>query len=53
VLIYADHGYQIDNMEALAVHKDASGSVVLTLVSDDNLSRLQRTILLQFSLTEP
>ena len=53
MLIYADHGYQIDNMEGLAVHQDASGSVVLTLISDDNFSRLQRTLLLQFTLTEP
>jgi len=40
-------------MEGLAVHQDASGSVVLTLISDDNFSRLQRTLLLQFTLTEP
>ncbi len=52
VLIYADHGYQIDNMEGLAVHRDASGDLVLTMVSDDNFSRIQRTLLLQFTLTE-
>lgn len=53
VLIYADHGHQIDNMEGLSVHEDAAGELVLTVVSDDNFSRLQRSILLQFTLAEP
>jgi hypothetical protein len=52
VLIEADMGYQIDNMEGLSVHRDG-GAVVLTLVSDDNFSMLQRTLLLQFTLEEP
>ena len=51
VLIAADMGFQIDNMEGLAVHRDkASGDIVLTMISDDNFSILQRTILLQFTL---
>jgi hypothetical protein len=37
-------------MEGLSVHRTAAGDVVLTLVSDDNFSPLQRTILLQFKL---
>jgi hypothetical protein len=37
-LIFADMGYQIDNMEALAVHRASDGALVLTLVSDDNFS---------------
>ena len=49
-LIFADMGYQIDNMEGLSVHRAADGAVVLTIVSDDNFSALQRTILLQFTL---
>jgi hypothetical protein len=49
-LIFADMGYQIDNMEGLSVHRDNSGALVLTLVSDDNFSPLQRTLLLQFTL---
>ncbi|HEX2216191.1 MAG TPA: esterase-like activity of phytase family protein, partial [Xanthobacteraceae bacterium] len=53
VLIEADAGYQIDNMEALAVHRTGAGEIVLTIVSDDNFSALQRTLLLQFTLTEP
>jgi hypothetical protein len=49
-LIFADMGYQIDNMEGLAVHRDKAGETVLTMVSDDNFSFVQRTILLQFTL---
>lgn len=51
-LIFADMGHQIDNMEGLSVHRDSSGALVLTLVSDDNFSPLQRTLLLQFTLVE-
>jgi hypothetical protein len=52
VLIEADMGHQIDNMEAIGVHRDAKGEIVLTLVSDDNFSPLQRTILLQFTMLD-
>lgn len=51
-VVSADMSYQIDNMEGLSVHRTAGGDVVLTLVSDDNFSPLQRTILLQFRLVE-
>jgi hypothetical protein len=51
-LIFADMGYQIDNMEGLSVHRAGDGELILTLVSDDNFSILQRTILLQFKLVE-
>ncbi len=43
---------EIDNMEGLALHEDASGRTVLTLVSDDNFNPLQRTLLLQFELDD-
>jgi hypothetical protein len=49
-LMFADMGYQIDNMEGLSVHREPSGALVLTLISDDNFSPLQRTLLLQFTL---
>lgn len=49
-LIQADLGYQIDNMEAIGVHKTPSGETVLTLISDDNFSPIQRNLLLQFTL---
>lgn len=51
-LLFADHGYQIDNMEGLSAHTDASGAIILTLISDDNFSFLQRTVLLQFKLAQ-
>lgn len=51
-LIEADMGFQIDNMEGLSVHRAPDGATVLTLVSDDNFSILQRTLLLQFTLLE-
>ncbi len=51
VLLEANMGQEIDNMEALAIHTDAKGETVLTLLSDDNFnSFLQRTLLLQFTL---
>jgi len=53
VLFEVDLGYEIDNMEGLSVHRLPGGEVVLTLVSDDNFSALQRTLLLQFTLAEP
>tara|TARA_R100001129_G_scaffold180962_3_gene159634 strand:- start:6196 stop:7209 length:1014 start_codon:yes stop_codon:yes gene_type:complete len=52
VLLDADFGYQIDNMEGLAVSTDADGTVRLTLISDDNHSILQRNMLLEFRLVE-
>jgi hypothetical protein len=53
ILFEADLGYEIDNMEGLSVHRGAGGETVLTLISDDNFSVLQRTLLLQFTLAEP
>jgi hypothetical protein len=51
-LFEADMGYQIDNMEGISTHRTAAGELILTMVSDDNFSFLQRTILLQFKLYE-
>lgn len=53
ILLEADLGYQIDNMEGLSVHQADDGELILTLVSDDNFSPIQRTLLLQFTLLEP
>jgi hypothetical protein len=53
ILFEADLGYEIDNMEGLSVHRSAGGETVLTLISDDNFSMIQRTLLLQFTLAEP
>lgn len=48
----ADLGQEIDNLEGIDAHVTAEGETVLTLVSDDNFSVLQRTLLLQFTLIE-
>ena len=50
VLLEADDRLNIDNMEAIAAHRGASGETVLTLMSDDNFSPLQRTLIMQFTL---
>jgi hypothetical protein len=49
ILLTADMGYTIDNMEGLAIAHDNDGRLVLTVISDDNFSVLQRTLLLQFA----
>ena len=51
-LFAADLGHEVDNMEGIDAHVTAEGETVLTLVSDDNFSLLQRTLLLQFTLVE-
>jgi hypothetical protein len=48
----ADLGYEIDNMEGIDAFVTAEGETVLTMVSDDNFSMIQRTLLLQFTLVE-
>ncbi len=48
----ADLGQEVDNMEGIDAHVTAEGDTVLTLVSDDNFSMLQRTLLLQFTLVQ-
>jgi hypothetical protein len=52
IVVFADMGFEIDNMESLSVHRTAAGDIVLTLVSDDNFSPIQRTLLLQFTLVD-
>ena len=52
ILLEADLGYEIDNMEGMSVHKNG-GETVITLISDDNFLIFQRTLLLQFTLAEP
>jgi hypothetical protein len=52
-VMQADSGYEIDNMEGLAVHRGARGETVVSLLSDNNFRNfLQRTVLLQFTLLE-
>jgi hypothetical protein len=47
-----DLGQEVDNMEGIDAHVTAEGDTVLTMVSDDNFSMIQRTLLLQFTLVE-
>jgi hypothetical protein len=48
----ADLGNEIDNLEGIDAHVTPEGETVLTMVSDDNFSMIQRTLLLQFTLVE-
>ena len=53
VLMEAGTDCQIDNMEALAVSTDAAGETILTVMSDDNYSFLERNLVLRFALVGP
>jgi hypothetical protein len=46
----ADLDEEIDNMEGIDAHVTEAGDTVLTMISDDNFSLIQRTLLLQFTL---
>lgn len=46
-----DMSHEIDNMEGLGVTRSAAGEILLTVISDDNFSPLQRTILLRFAVS--
>jgi hypothetical protein len=48
----ADMGNEIDNMEGIDAHVTPQGDTVLTMISDDNFSLIQRNLLLQFTLVE-
>ena len=52
VIFEADARYNIDNMEALSVHRSRSGDTILTIMSDNNFLPTQRTLLLQFALKQ-
>ncbi|MET0313385.1 MAG: esterase-like activity of phytase family protein, partial [Hansschlegelia sp.] len=52
VLMQATLAQTIDNFEGLSAHRAADGRTVLTVVSDDNFSILQRTLLMQFALPD-
>ncbi|EKF17184.1 esterase-like activity of phytase family protein [Nitratireductor pacificus] len=52
VLFTADMNYQIDNMEALDVWMRIDGATMVSIMSDDNHSLLQRNLYLEFRLVE-
>ena len=51
-LLRATLAQSIDNMEGIAVQSMPDGGSLVTLISDDNLSVFQRTLLLQFLLPQ-
>jgi hypothetical protein len=52
VLVEADMGYAIDNMEGIDVIQGPDGKSHVILVSDDNGSILQRNVMLEFVLNQ-
>jgi len=52
VLLRAGASYSIDNMEGLSLHRSEDGELRLTLISDDNFNLLQRTLIMQFAISE-
>lgn len=52
ILLDADMSDQIDNMEAMDVWRRDDGALIVSLMSDDNHSILQRNLYLEFVLRE-
>ena len=52
ILLEAGMSYQIDNMEGLDVWRRDDGALMVSIVSDDNHSFLQRNLYLEFRLVE-
>lgn len=50
VLLEATNRLNIDNMEAISVHRSRAGETILTLMSDDNFNPLQRLLIMQFAM---
>ncbi|MEM1298442.1 MAG: esterase-like activity of phytase family protein [Pseudomonadota bacterium] len=47
-----ESGTGIDNMEGISLWQDANGVTHLTLISDDNFNRVQRTLLMDFEVLD-
>lgn len=52
IVLQASMRYQIDNMEGMDVWTRADGATMVSLMSDDNHSMLQRNLYLEFRLHE-
>jgi hypothetical protein len=52
IVLQANMRFQIDNMEAMDVWTRADGATMVSLMSDDNHSMLQRNLYLEFLLHE-
>ncbi len=44
--------YNLDNMEALAVRRNATGETIIYIMSDNNFNRLQRNLMMMFRLAD-
>jgi hypothetical protein len=51
-LAYLKPPLTVDNFEGLALRRGPAGETLVTLLSDDNFQDIQRTLLLQFELTD-
>jgi hypothetical protein len=51
-IAHFDGSLTYDNMEGIATHRSADGETLVYLVSDDNYSFLQRTLLMMFRLVD-
>jgi len=51
VTFEADAMHEIDNMEGIALHR-VGGETIVTLISDNNFNSFQRTLLLEFTLSD-
>jgi hypothetical protein len=52
IIFEANADYQIDNMEGIDAFRAEDGTIHLIMISDDNHSILQRSLMLEFRLTE-
>jgi hypothetical protein len=52
VIFEVDLGEEVDNMEGIDAFVTPQGETVLTMISDDNFSLIQRTLLLQFVMVD-
>ena len=50
IIFTADSRYQIDNLEGMSSWVNENGQTILTIVSDNNFSFLQRNLMLEFEL---
>lgn len=48
VLLQAGEGFAVDNMEGITLNKDGDHHTIITLISDNNHTILQRSLLLRF-----
>ncbi|MCF6321299.1 MAG: esterase-like activity of phytase family protein [Rhizobiaceae bacterium] len=50
ILFEADSQYQVDNLEGISAWENQQGQTMLTIISDNNFSLLQRNLMLEFEL---